>query len=427
MCERAELHDPASAAGPGPRCSDPCHGLPPGLTASASVPGIGCFGALSPGPLTRPPTLRVAGRPTPRKGWASRAVDSSRGRTCSTCRCLLILLTRFLMPVSRRTRHHPPRPLSLARPVAHPTGVLEMPGQREGGAGGDPEDAPEERGHPLLSDAASTPPAREEEGAASGGTLGSASGTSSGAPSRGRPRSTSLPVVGVACATFAAAGPPASCGDPRRARSVFHDFGRHQRLPRDLPRARPSRRVPAHHTPSHLIAGGSPRATGAAPPLRVPERRPPRPPAPFLGRPRPPRSSLALRRPRSSSSLPARTLPERPRRGCPASPGPGRREPAGNAHRRAAPSVPHPGSAHGSPTAQRAHLSPSPAARRAPPSPRAPARRGPRSASGDLAPRPRSEVRERRRRSQRNAELAPHRATSLRRRRARYAAGHLAP
>ena len=91
MCERAELHDPASAAGPGPRCSDPCPGLPPGLTASASVPGIGCFGALSPGPLTRPPTLRPVasprGSPTWRKGWASRAVDSSRGRTCSIRRC----------------------------------------------------------------------------------------------------------------------------------------------------------------------------------------------------------------------------------------------------------------------------------------------------------------------------------------------------
>jgi len=32
----------------------------------------GAFGTLSPGPLTRPPTLRLVGRPTLRKDWASR-------------------------------------------------------------------------------------------------------------------------------------------------------------------------------------------------------------------------------------------------------------------------------------------------------------------------------------------------------------------
>src|SRR5205085_8987942 len=69
-CARAELFDPgdwrestSTLVGPRPWPSAwfDCVGSPEDI----------CFEALSPGPLTRPPTLRPAGRPTLRKAWAS--------------------------------------------------------------------------------------------------------------------------------------------------------------------------------------------------------------------------------------------------------------------------------------------------------------------------------------------------------------------
>ena len=133
MCERAELHDPASAAGPGPRCSDPCHGLPPGLKASASVPArMGCFGAPSPGPLTRPPTLRLVGRTTLRKGGLPGG-ELLPGQDLLDSSMLLLKLTCFLLPVSRRIQTSPPNPSS--RPArSSSTALPRMPVQRRGGS-----------------------------------------------------------------------------------------------------------------------------------------------------------------------------------------------------------------------------------------------------------------------------------------------------
>ena len=70
-CKRAELFDP----GDWRESTSTIVGLRPWPSASfdrvGSPEDVG-FEALSPGPLTRPPTLRPAGRPTLRKDWTSR-------------------------------------------------------------------------------------------------------------------------------------------------------------------------------------------------------------------------------------------------------------------------------------------------------------------------------------------------------------------
>src|SRR5947207_1246342 len=71
MCVRAELLDPGGRA----QSTSTLFGLAPWPSASWDGVGstrIGGFEALSPGPLTRPPTLRLVSRPTLRKEWVSR-------------------------------------------------------------------------------------------------------------------------------------------------------------------------------------------------------------------------------------------------------------------------------------------------------------------------------------------------------------------
>ena len=70
-CVRAELSDPGRSR----RSKPTLFGSLPWPSACENCVGSDefvSFGALSPGPPTRPPTLRPAGHPTTRKGWPSR-------------------------------------------------------------------------------------------------------------------------------------------------------------------------------------------------------------------------------------------------------------------------------------------------------------------------------------------------------------------
>jgi hypothetical protein len=132
MCKRADLHDP----GESDRSTPTLFGPAPWPSAWSDGVGSlkeGCFGALSPGPLTRPPTLRRVGRPTLRKGGLpggellpgqdlpDSSMLSSSSSPASSCRS----------PGAPDLT--PPPPLSLARPVDLREVVGRMPGQREGG------------------------------------------------------------------------------------------------------------------------------------------------------------------------------------------------------------------------------------------------------------------------------------------------------
>src|SRR5215207_9364939 len=71
MCERAELFDSGGYGEP----RSTLFRRPSWPSAKDERVGPLMFDlleALSPGPLTRPPTLRPVGRPTLRKGWPSR-------------------------------------------------------------------------------------------------------------------------------------------------------------------------------------------------------------------------------------------------------------------------------------------------------------------------------------------------------------------